>query len=196
MISLTMNDKVIEVEEGLSVLKVAEGAGIQIPTLCSHKALTPYGVCRLCVGAYPQVKIAGIDHGDRRIGIAVSDIGEGFAFGVMVVTKDPSAIGVKQVAAEIRKLDVKEVVIGLPIGMAGKENVKTQQIRAFAAKLEKSLQLPVILWDERLTTVMGNRLMHEAGVNRKNRKKKVDMYAAELILQSYLDSRKSGNGAV
>ena len=99
----------------------------------------------------------------------------------------------RQTLARIEELiveyEVKEIVLGLPKHMNASEGVRAELTYEFKDKLERRTGLPVVLWDERLTTVAADRLLMEAGVRRENRKEYVDKIAASFILQSYLDSR-------
>jgi putative Holliday junction resolvase len=88
--------------------------------------------------------------------------------------------------------DVEKIVLGLPKNMNGTEGVRVELTMDFKEKLERRTGLPVIMWDERLTTVSADKTMMEAGIRRENRKDYVDMIAATLILQGYLDSLSEG----
>ena len=85
--------------------------------------------------------------------------------------------------------EVEEIVLGFPKHMNASEGIRAELTQEFREKLERRTGLPVILWDERLTTVAADKLMMEAGIRRENRKEYVDKIAAALILQGYLDNR-------
>ena len=93
------------------------------------------------------------------------------------------------VACVAREEDVQRVVIGLPLRLDGTAGPAAEEARRFAAELESAINLPVELWDERLTTVQVERAMTEAGVRRRKRQGQIDRLAAVLILQSWLDAR-------
>lgn len=135
------------------------------------------------------MRILGLDYGDRKIGVAVSDAFGWTAQGVEVIdrkrTKDVDA----RIVELIRELEVTEIVIGLPKNMNGSVGPRGQLSMEFAESLKESVQLPVHLWDERLTTVSAERTLIEADVSRKKRKLVVDKMAASLILQNYLDAK-------
>lgn len=135
------------------------------------------------------MRILGLDYGDRKIGVAISDAFGWTAQGVEVIdrkrTKDVDA----RIAELIRELEVTEIVIGLPKNMNGSVGPRGQLSMEFAESLKESVQLPVHLWDERLTTVSAERTLIEADVSRKKRKLVVDKMAASLILQNYLDAK-------
>ncbi|MDN4618782.1 Holliday junction resolvase RuvX [Paenibacillus sp. PsM32] len=135
------------------------------------------------------MRILGLDYGDRKIGVAISDAFGWTAQGVEVIdrkrTKDVDA----RIVELIRELEVTEIVVGLPKNMNGSVGPRGQLSMEFAESLKESVQLPVHLWDERLTTVSAERTLIEADVSRKKRKQVVDKMAASLILQNYLDAK-------
>ena len=101
----------------------------------------------------------------------------------------------RQTLARIEELivenEVEEIVLGLPKNMNDTEGVRVELTKEFKDKLERRTGLPVYFWDERLTTVAADKAMMEAGIRRENRKDYVDMIAAALILQGYLDRRNN-----
>lgn len=132
----------------------------------------------------------GIDLGEARIGVAVSDelgmLAHALETIVLKETPDPLA-RVVQIAGE---KDVGHVVIGLPKNMDGTTGPAAEKARAFAEKLKERIDCPVRLWDERLTTVAAQRYLHEAGRNEKQSRGVIDQVAAQIILQGWLDSRE------
>ena len=135
------------------------------------------------------MKILAIDYGDARTGIAVSD-----SLGMLVGTTDViHAYRPEVVAAEIQKRAIacgaERLVLGLPKNMDGTEGPRAQLCRDFAAQLEQLTGLPVILWDERRTTVDAHRILSDNNVHGKKRKNTVDAVAASLILEGYLASQ-------
>ena len=135
-------------------------------------------------------RILGIDYGDKRIGLALSDplgiIASGLGvYGSTTMTKDIDAI-----AAIAKQNDAKIIVIGLPINMDGTEGERASKTRAFGKNLSKVSGLEVIYKDERLTTISAHKAMTDVGVAKKNQYKSVDTISAQLILQSYLDSKR------
>jgi len=129
----------------------------------------------------------GIDPGTRRIGVAVSDELGMLARGVatVAVTEDGAEIG--ELADLARGLDVERVVVGLPLHMNGSEGERAQAARQLAEALTSRTGLPVILWDERLTTKGAERMLIAADLPRARRRRIIDQQAAQWILQSYLD---------
>ena len=136
------------------------------------------------------MRIMGIDFGDSRIGIAVSDPLGWTAQGLETIqwkgsTKLP-AEKIKQLAAQY---DVNKIVVGLPKNMNGTIGPSGEKAIEFGELLSKETGLEVVKWDERLTTVAANRMMHEVGMKTSKKKGSVDRIAAVLILQGYLDSK-------
>ena len=134
-----------------------------------------------------QRRIIGLDYGDRRIGVAVSDPLNVIARGVTVVQNNDNAI------AEIGRLaseyDAEKIVIGLPLNLKGEHGQKAEQVEAFIASLEKELGLVIVRVDERFTSHMAHETLRTMGVKKSERQSKgrIDEMAAALILQSYLD---------
>lgn len=135
------------------------------------------------------MKILGLDYGDRRIGAAVSDVFGWTAQGLEVIERRKEGAELERIAALVQEHQIEEVVVGLPKNMNGTIGPRGELCIAFAEELRAYLQLPVHLWDERLTTVSAHRTLIEADVSRKKRKGVVDKMAASLILQNYLDSK-------
>ncbi len=138
------------------------------------------------------MRIMGLDFGSKTVGVAVSDPLLITAQGVEIIRRKEEN-KLRQTLARIEELileyDVEEIVLGKPKHMNGTEGVRVELTEEFREKLERRTGLPVVLWDERLTTVEADKIMMEAGVRRENRKEHVDKIAAALILQGYLDRR-------
>ncbi|OAB34094.1 Holliday junction resolvase RuvX [Paenibacillus glacialis] len=135
------------------------------------------------------MRIMGLDYGDRKIGVAVSDMFGWTAQGLEVIERRREGIEFERITALVREHDVAEIVVGLPKNMDGTVGFRGDICMEFADKLKEILNLPVHLWDERLTTVSAERTLIEANVSRKKRKQVIDKMAASLILQNYLDSK-------
>lgn len=134
------------------------------------------------------MKILGLDYGDRRIGIAVSDAFGWTAQGLEVITRRSNDEEVLQrLGTIIAENAVEEIVLGLPKNMNGTIGPRGELSKEFAETLKQTFGLPVHLWDERLSTVSAERTLLEADVSRKKRKQVVDKMAATIILQTYLD---------
>ena len=138
------------------------------------------------------MRIMGLDFGSRTTGVAVSDPLGITAQGVeTIVRKDENKL--RQTCARIEELikeyEIEEIVLGYPKNMNNTAGERAEKTEAFKAMLERRTGKPVILWDERLTTIAAERVLMESGVRRENRKAVVDKIDAVLILQGYLDSR-------
>jgi len=135
-------------------------------------------------------RILALDLGEKRIGVAVSD-------GLNITAQAVGAIERKGIKSDIRKIGdlIKEygatkVIVGLPFNMDGTKGKSAKLAIDFANTLKEKLGVVIEMVDERLTTRQGERMLIEADVSRKKRKKNIDKIAAQLILQSYLDSNK------
>lgn len=137
-------------------------------------------------------RVLGIDYGDRRVGLALSDPSGTLARPLRVVEVSPRLS--EELRAVVRKHSVTGIVLGFPRNMDGSIGPKARQVLEFKAWLERELGLPVDLWDERLSTVQATRILRSAGVSAGRRSGKVDKLAAHLILQSYLDAKALGEG--
>lgn len=130
----------------------------------------------------------GVDYGDARTGLA-SNAGT-FAFGAGCVRAE----GMKKTAQAVAEAAISKkaelIVVGNPINMNGTEGPRSEKCRAFAAMLEEMASIPVVLYDERLTTVNAHNILSELNVRGKKRKDNVDELSATLILQAYIDSQK------
>ena len=136
------------------------------------------------------MRILGLDFGSRTVGVAVSDGLLLTAQGVETIErKDENKL--RQTAARIEALvkeyEVTTIVMGLPKNMNNTEGERVEKTKAFGEMLERRTGLPVVYWDERLTTVAAEQVLMESGVRRENRKAVIDKIAACFILQGYLD---------
>jgi putative Holliday junction resolvase len=139
------------------------------------------------------MRILGLDVGDARIGVALSDETETLATGLATLTRVGPRKDLRALAALAREHEVSEVVVGLPRTLLGAVGPQAEKVLAFVEELKRAVRVPVLSWDERFTTSIAERALIEGGVSRQKRKDKVDRLAAVLILQSYLDSRKVAN---
>ena len=137
------------------------------------------------------MRVMAIDYGDARTGIAVSDLTNTLTGDAFVIPgHNPERIA-EAVAQEARSRDVGTLVMGLPRNMDGSFGPRAEKCRAFAALLETASGLPVILWDERRTTVDAHRILSANGKRMVKHRKTVDAVAASLILEGYLASLPS-----
>ncbi|HDZ72969.1 MAG TPA: Holliday junction resolvase RuvX [Aurantimonas coralicida] len=135
--------------------------------------------------------IAGIDLGTKTIGLAVSDLGQGFATPRKVIRRVKFTIDAKALLAALDSERVAGIVVGLPLNMNGSEGPRVQSTRAFVRNYALFDPRPVLLWDERLSTVAAERGLLEADVSRRKRAERIDSAAAAFILQGALDRLSS-----
>ncbi|HET9216002.1 MAG TPA: Holliday junction resolvase RuvX [Terriglobia bacterium] len=131
-----------------------------------------------------------LDVGDRNIGIAVSDALQITAQGRPTLRRTSWQADVQYLRQVAEESDIGKIIVGKPLHMDGQESPQSRKIVRFATKLSKTLSLPVILWDERLTSFAAEQHLEEAGLSWRERRKHVDKVAAMFILQDYLDSLK------
>lgn len=136
------------------------------------------------------MRMLGLDVGTKRIGIAISD--ELFITAQAMDTIERRALqnDLEAIKNIIKNNDVLEVIVGLPLNMDGTYSAKTKEVVEFMDSLLKFINIPVKTWDERLTTLQAERTLLEADMSRHKRKRLIDKLAAQIILQSYLDSRQ------
>jgi len=130
--------------------------------------------------------------GERRIGAAVSDPDGILAMPLAAVEARSENEALERISALAREHEVERVVVGLPLSLDGSLGPQAQRVKSFADALAERTELPVVTWDERLSTVAAGRALADAGVKRGKRKKRLDSTAASLILQGYLDRQRSG----
>jgi putative pre-16S rRNA nuclease len=136
-------------------------------------------------------RILAIDYGSRRMGLAVSDPLGITAQGLETLERKNKRADFGRLERTIREYQVREIVLGNPLRMSGQEGTQSQKVAEFAEELRQRFQLPVHLWDERLTSAEANRLLRENEVSLKRRAQAVDRMAAVLILQSFMQSRSA-----
>ncbi|WP_026491658.1 Holliday junction resolvase RuvX [Butyrivibrio sp. XPD2002] len=140
------------------------------------------------------MRIMGLDYGSKTVGVAISD--------ELLLTAQAKEIirrkeenKLRKTLARIEELiqeyGVELIVLGLPLNMDQSESVRSALSEEFRDKLERRTSIPVIMWDERLTTVEADAIMDEVGIKKSDRKEYVDMIAAQIILQDYLDNRET-----
>jgi putative Holliday junction resolvase len=134
-------------------------------------------------------RILGIDYGERRVGLAVSDPLGTIAMPRSVLTVRDAADALRQVVAACREADAERLVVGLPLNMDGSRGAAVERVEQFVGQLRAALAIPVETWDERLSTSHAERALLEADLSRQRRRQVIDKVAAQVILQGYLDSR-------
>jgi len=134
------------------------------------------------------MRILALDHGTKRIGIAVSDELKMIATPLEFVLAEPFTDFVKRLKEIIREKEVELILIGMPRNMDGSYGPAALKVQEFIAVLKDLVAIPIKTWDERLTSAQAQRFLIQGGVRRQERKEKVDKMAASILLQSYLDS--------
>ena len=136
------------------------------------------------------MRVLGLDVGDRRIGVALSDALGLTAQRLTVLEREGTAKDAAAVCALVEQHGAEAVVVGLPLTLRGDEGPQAKKVLAFAQTLRRRLSVPVQLIDERMTTVQGERALLETGASRRARKQVIDQVAAQLILQQFLDTQR------
>ena len=139
------------------------------------------------------MRVMALDVGEKKIGVAISDA-------LLLTAQARPTLHRKNLKSDISILgrlaeenEVHEIVVGHPLHMSGKESLQSEKVARFAEELRNVLQLPVVFWDERLTSFAAEQHLEEMGLNWRQRRDHIDKIAAMIILQSYLDSRASRN---
>lgn len=135
-----------------------------------------------------MTRLLGVDYGERRIGLAISDPERRFAWPFRVHERKEPARDAEYFQRLIEEEKIDRIVVGLPIRMGGEEGQRAAEARAFGKWLHKVTGRPVVFWDERFTTAHAEQLLWGAGLTHKQRKARRDKVAAQIILQTYLDA--------
>lgn len=133
------------------------------------------------------MRFLGLDVGEKTIGISISDQSGLVAQGIDTLRRDNIFEDIEAIKEFVQKYQVERIIIGLPLKMNGSEGTEALKMREFMAIIKKNIPLPIIAWDERLSTVASEKVLLAADLSRKKRRKVVNQIAAALILQSYLD---------
>ena len=133
------------------------------------------------------MRILAIDHGSKRIGIAVSDELKMIAQPLEYILAEPSDKFLARLNELITDKEVELILVGMPRNMDGSYGPAAQKVQTFVGVLKTAVTVPIKMWDERLTSSQANKILIQGGVRRDKRKEKVDKMAAAILLQSYLD---------
>jgi len=136
-------------------------------------------------------RVMGLDIGEKRIGVALSDPLSIIASALTVIERTTDQAAVKQIIALARENEVERIVVGMPRSLDGSRGKQAHAVQSFIDTLKGQTKLPIVTWDERLSTVAAERTMLEVGMKRDKRKKRRDSLAAAFILQGYLDRKKT-----
>ncbi|MHB8520138.1 MAG: Holliday junction resolvase RuvX [Limisphaerales bacterium] len=134
------------------------------------------------------MRVLAIDHGTKRMGIAISDELRIIAQPLEVIPAEPFSKFLERLKEILRGKQVEQILVGLPRNMDGSYGPAALKVQEFVAVLKDAVTTPIKTWDERLTSSQANRFLIQANVRRDQRKEKVDKTAAAILLQSYLDS--------
>lgn len=132
----------------------------------------------------------GLDIGEKRIGVALSDSEEILATPMQTIVYREEMKAIEAIIELIKKYDIRRVVVGLPYSLSGEVGFQANRVKEFIAKLLESIDIDIHYQDERLTTVTASNMLIEAGVKKSKRKEKLDAAAATIILQAYLDGAR------
>jgi len=136
-------------------------------------------------------RILALDHGTKRIGVAISDELKMIALPLEFIPAEPLDGALARLTAILAEKPAELILVGLPRNMDGTYGPAAEKVRAFVERLKQAIDVPVRTWDERLTSAQANRIMVQGNVRRDQRKEKVDAVAAAILLQSYLDATSS-----
>lgn len=137
-------------------------------------------------------KYLGVDYGDVRTGLAECDISGLIATGICTVKEGGMKNTAVRVAAEAQARSCKKIVVGLPKNMDGSEGFRAETVRAFVGLLGELTEIPIVFYDERMTTMQAYRVFEETGAYGKRRRENVDTLSAQIILQNYIDAERNG----
>ncbi len=142
---------------------------------------------------HENMRVMALDVGEKTIGIAISDA-------LLLTAQSRPTLRRKDLRSDLEALqrlatenEVHEIVVGQPLHMDGRESRQSQKVAYFATELRKALDLPIVFWDERLTSFEAEQHLEQMGLNWRKRREQVDKIAAMIILQNYLDSRSGRN---
>jgi putative Holliday junction resolvase len=134
------------------------------------------------------MRILALDHGTKRIGVAVSDELRMMAHPLEYIDAEPFAAALERIRVLVREKEVEIIVVGMPRNMDGSYGEAAARTKEFVNVLRDAIPLPIRTWDERLSSVAANRALSDGGVKKGDRKQKVDAMAAAILLQGFLDS--------
>ena len=134
------------------------------------------------------MRVLALDHGTKRIGVAVSDELKMLAQPLEFIPAEPFSAFLDRLKVLLAEKEVELIVVGMPRNMNGSYGPAALKVQEFVATLGRAVAVPIKTWDERLTSAQANRFLIECKVRRDKRKEKVDQTAAAILLQSYLDS--------
>jgi putative Holliday junction resolvase len=138
-----------------------------------------------------MARVLALDIGERRIGVAISDEEGILAQPLLVIERKGTATDVAHVVRLLQEQQAQEIVVGMPYTLRGQQAAAAKKVQSFVSALREAVHVPIILVDERLSTVEADRRMRESSVRREARRSRVDAVAAALILERYLSERRN-----
>lgn len=135
----------------------------------------------------------GLDIGSQTIGVAISDELGVTAQALKTLRRRSKQEDLQELSSLVSQFDIGKIVVGLPLNMDGSQGKQAERVLTWAGTLQQTLQISVVTWDERLSTVSASKILLEADLSRKKRKKVIDQVAAVIILQGYLDHARSSH---
>lgn len=135
-------------------------------------------------------RLLGVDYGTKRVGLAVSTLDQAIASPLANYTRQNESLDTRHFITIVSEYQIQALVVGLPLHVNGDEGRKAKESRAYGKWLSGISQLPVTYWDERYTSMVADEYLLGAQLSRDQRKKRLDMVAAQIMLQSYLDHRQ------
>lgn len=136
-------------------------------------------------------RVMALDIGARRIGVALSDTTRVLASPLTTLRAERPSAAIARIAQLVAQHEVAELVVGLPLTLAGEIGPQAQLVQAFVEELRQAVTVPIHLFDERLTSVAAERMMVDLGIKPERRKARIDEVAASIILQDFLDSQRA-----
>ena len=143
------------------------------------------------MGDTEKMRMIGLDIGSQTIGVAISDELGVTAQALKTIRRRSKREDLQELSSLISQFEIGKIVVGLPLNMDGSQGKQAERVLAWCETLQQTLQIPVVTWDERLTTVSASKILLEADLSRKKRKKVIDQIAAAIILQGYLDQSRN-----
>lgn len=134
-------------------------------------------------------RVMAVDPGERRMGVALSDETALIAQPLETYQRTSLAADLAHIRGLVERYEVDEVVVGLPVQLDGRPGPASQRVQSFVERLQRELSVPVVTWDERLTSKAAERMLIEADVSRRKRRDVVDRVAAAILLEGYLEER-------
>jgi putative Holliday junction resolvase len=145
------------------------------------------------MGDKNAMRIMGLDIGSHTIGIAISDELGITAQGLKTITRKSKEEDFEEISNIISQFEIVKIVVGLPRNMNGSLGSQAEMVLRWIKNLKEKIHLPVVTWDERLSTVEASKVLLEADLSRKKRKKAIDKLAAVIILQAYMNRGRNSN---